>query len=148
MERNKIFLDTSILITALLSFRGDSFYILNNLKDKFRFQINKFVLEETLKVLDEKFYQRKELKDRLFILIGLAKIEILSNPSKVLLKKLSPKIINKEDAPILAGALERSNFLLTLDKDFLNEKVKKFVESRNLLICTPKEFLVKFKNNL
>jgi len=140
MPKNRVFLDSSILITALLSSRGGSFYILTQLKDKFNFQINNYVLEEIFKVLDKKFYSQKELKNYLFLLLGLAKVEILSNPFQASPKRLS-KIINKEDAPILASAISNSDYLLTLDKDFLNEKIRNFARENNVSIFTPKEFI-------
>jgi len=126
MVKNKVFLDTSILITALLSPRGGSFYIITRLKDKYQFQINKYVLDETLKVLNEKFSQEKELDQYLFLLMGIAKIKVLPNSPKESLRRIS-KIINKKDAPILISSIQSSNFLLTLDKDFLNQKVLGFV---------------------
>jgi len=136
-------LDTSILITALLSSRGGSFYILSQLKDKYRFLINNYVLEETLEVIEEKLPQKEEIKSHLFSLLGFSKIRILSNPSRSSLKKVS-KIINKDDAPVLISAVENANFLLTLDKkDFLNPKVLKFAQKYNLSILTPKEFIHK-----
>lgn len=141
MVKNRTFLDTSILITALFSSRGGSFYILSQLKDKFHFQINDYVLEETLEVISKKFPSKKELKSNLFFLIGFSKIEILSNPSKELLNSLN-KIINQKDAPILASALENSDYLLTLDKDFLNDEVKNFAkQNKLLLIFTPRQFI-------
>lgn len=140
MLKNRVFVDSSILIAALLSSRGGSFYILTQLKDRFYFRINNYVLEEIFKVLDKKFYSQKGLKNYLFLLLGLAKVEILSNPSQNSLKRLS-KIINKEDAPILSSAIANSNYLLTLDKDFLNEKIRNFAGENNVLIFTPKEFI-------
>jgi len=85
--QNRVFLDSSILITALLSQRGGSFHIITRLKDDCQFQISSYVLEETIRVLDEKFSLRQELKSYLFILLGLAKIQILSNPPKAMIKK-------------------------------------------------------------
>lgn len=141
MEKDRVFLDTSILITALLSSLGGSFYILTQLNEKYQFQINEFVLNEILKVLDKKFSHKKELKNYLFLLLGLSKIEILPNPSKFSLKRVS-KIINKEDAPILVSALQSSHYLITLDrKDFLNPKVLEFAKKKGLSILTPREFL-------
>jgi len=140
MAGNRVFLDSSILITAILSSQGGSFYILTQLKDKFYFQINNYVLEEVFEVLDKKFYSQKELKNYLFLLLGLAKVEILSNSSQSSLKRLF-KVINREDAPILASALSNSNYLLTLDKDFLDEKVRDLARKNNVLIFTPKEFI-------
>jgi len=141
MLKNRVFVDSSILIAALLSSRGGSFYILTQLKDEFQFQINDYTLEEIFKVLDKKFYSQKKLKNYLFLLLGLAKIEVLSNPPKVLVKRLT-KVINKEDAPILASALANSNYLLTLDKNFLNEKLRNFARENSILILTPKEFIL------
>lgn len=140
MPRNKVFLDSSVLITALLSSRGGSFYVLTQLKDGYRFQINNFVLEEIFTVLDRKFPNQRNLKNSLFLLIGLAKIEILPNPPNSLINK-SIKIINKEDAVILASAILNSHYFLTLDKDFLNEKVKNFARENKLSILTPKELI-------
>jgi putative PIN family toxin of toxin-antitoxin system len=139
MTRSKVFLDTSTLIAALLSSKGGSFYILTQLKN-FHFQINRYVLDETLEVLDDKFSDRKELKSNLFLLLGLSKTEILSNPSEHSVKDVS-KYINEEDAPILASAIEKSNYLITLDKDFLDKEVKKFAEQENIIIFTPREFI-------
>ena len=140
MAGNRVFLDSSILITAILSSQGGSFYILTQLKDKFYFQINNYVLEEVFEVLDKKFYSQKELKNYLFLLLGLAKVEILPNSSQSSLKRLF-KVINREDAPILASVFLNSNYLLTLDKDFLNEKVRDLARKNNVLIFTPKEFI-------
>jgi len=140
MARNRAFLDTSILMTALLSSRGGSFYILTQLKDKFHFQINKYVLEEILEVLIKKFFSQRELKSNLFFLLGFAKVEVLSNPTKSSLRLLG-KIINRKDAPILASALQNSDYLLTLDKDFLDVRVRDFAEQNNLLILTHREFI-------
>ncbi len=146
MPKNRVFVDSSILITALLSSQGGSFYILTQLKNKFHFQINNYVLDEIFGVLDKKFYLQKELKNYLFLLLGLVKIEILPNPSKISLKRLS-KIINKGDAPILDSALLNSNYLLTLDKDFLNEKVRNFAGESNDLVFTPREFINFLRTN-
>ena len=86
MSKNKVFLDTSILITALLSSRGGSFYILTQLRDRFYFQINNYVLEEIMEVLAKKFLSREELKSNLFLLLGLAKVGVLSNSNKIFVR--------------------------------------------------------------
>ena len=140
MKRNKIFLDTSILITALLSSRGGSFYILTNLKDVCDFQINQYVFQETLRVLEGKFISQENLRNKLFLLLGLAAIKILSNPSKSELKSIK-KIISRKDTPILVSALENSDYLLTLDKEFFSKKILEVAKSKNLLIKTPREFI-------
>lgn len=143
MEKSKVFVDTSVLISALLSSRGGSFYILTNLNKEFKIQINQYVFREVLQVLDKKFSSRPQLKDDFFLLLGLAKIDILSNPKREELE-LTKSIINKKDAPILVSALKESNYLLTLDKDFLNEEVTKFAEQKNLTVLRPKKLIQDF----
>jgi len=144
MEKNKVFVDTSVLISALLSSRGGSFYILTNLNEKFEIQINQYVFEETLQVLNEKFSSQSQLKDDFFLLLGLGQIDILPNPKQEKLK-LTKEIINKKDAPILVTALKESNYLLTLDKDFLNEEVTEFAEQKDLIVLKPKKLIQSFE---
>ncbi|MBI2635430.1 MAG: PIN domain-containing protein [Parcubacteria group bacterium] len=143
MAKPKVFLDSSVLITAALSARGGSFYILTRFRDKCEFQINEYILEETIRVLDRKFKEREDLKSKLFLLLGWAKIKILPNPG-VRKLKAAEKLVNKEDAPVLASALETSSYLLTLDNDFLKEEIIIFVKAKRLAILKPKEFIQKF----
>ena len=140
VKKNRVFLDSSVLIAALLSSQGGSFYILHNLSDRFHFQINQYVFQEVLRVLDSKFGQLKNLKSDFFLLLAVAKIEIIHDPFRGDLK-LVENIINKEDAPILISALKISDYLLTLDKDFLTQVVASFSKIRNVIVCNSKEFL-------
>lgn len=143
MAKDKVFLDSSVLITAVLSVSGGSFYILSELREKFSFQVNQYVLDEIIGVLDKKFAQRPYLKSRLFLIVGWSNIQILPNPKKEQLK-LFKKFLNKEDLPILASALKHSDFLLTLDNDFLEERLVKFATDNGLAILRPKEFIEQY----
>ncbi len=136
----KIFLDTSVLITALLSSKGGSFYLLIRYRDQLDFYINKYVLEEALEVLQTKFSEKKELRHDLYLLLGFSRIEVLPNPTKNKIKKLQG-IINKEDAPILASAMDNCDILLTLDNDFLTEKACDFGKEKGTKILKPKAFI-------
>jgi len=137
---SRVFLDTSILITALLSSRGGSFYLLREYRGELEFFINEYVLEETVEVLRTKFPKQKELEHNLYLLLGFSKIEVLPNPQKNQLKPVQ-KIIEREDAPILASAIDRCDYLLTLDNDFLTEAVRNFAQSKSLKIFKPREFI-------
>ena len=64
----------------------------------------------------------------------------LVNKNSIIIPK---EMIRKKDAPILASAFSNSNHLLTLDNDFLNEKIRNFARKNNILILTPKEFIEK-----
>ncbi len=136
----KIFLDTSILITALLSSKGGSFYLLARYYNQLDFYINEYVLEEALEVLQTKFSQEKELRHNLYLLLGFSRIEVLPNPTKNKIKKLQG-IINKEDVPILASAIDNCDILLTLDNDFLIKRACDFGEEEGIKILKPKAFI-------
>lgn len=144
MARDRVFLDSSVLIAALLSSRGGSFYILNQWRSAFEFLISDYIFEETMGVLNEKFIGREDLKDKLFLLMGLTPIKILKSPRSDELKILT-NIINKKDAPILASALKHSSYFLTLDNDFFTEPVTKFSKKKGLFILKPREFIQKIR---
>lgn len=139
-----VFLDSSVLITAVLSSRGGSFYILTQLRGECEFQINDYVFEETKRILDSKFLSTPELKTKLFLLMGASDVRTLSNPLKKEIK-IAAKIIAKEDAPILASAIKHSSYLLTLDNDFLKEEVLRFAQQGGLIILKPREFINIFR---
>ena len=147
MAKNKVFLDSSILITAVLSQSGGSFYILNTFRDNidFEFQTNDYVFDEISEVLERKFSASENLKSKLFLLIGLTPVKILNDPSKSK-TDTAAKVVNKKDAPILASAIMYSDYLLTLDNDFLTDTIIKFAQKKNLIILKPKEFIEKFIN--
>ncbi len=145
MEKDKVFLDTSVLVTAVLSSAGGSFYILNSLKDRFEFFINEYVLEEAIRVLDDKFHQKEDYKNKLFLLIGLASIKIVLNPPAKQVKKLT-RILNEKDCPILASAIKHCSYLITLDNDFLSREVAEFSLKKRLMILKPKDFIQIVRN--
>lgn len=144
MAKPKVFLDSSVLIAAVLSSSGGSFYILTHFRDKCEFQINEYVLEEILRVLNQKFRKRPDLKTKLFLILGLARVEILPNPSRKEVRALG-KVISKEDVPILASAIQNSSYLITLDNEFLGKEVHAFAVSKGLSILKPRDFIQKFR---
>lgn len=149
MAKNKVFLDSSVLITAALSQSGGSFYILNKFKgnNDFEFQINNYVFDEILEILNKKFSSDEKLKSKLFLFIGLVPIRILTDPLKSK-TDIAAKFVDKNDAPILASALTHSDYLLTLDNDFLKDSVIKLAQKKNLIILKPKDFIERFRNKI
>lgn len=145
MARLKVFLDSSVLIAALLSSRGGSFYILTALREKFDFFISEYVFEEVVMVLEEKFSGREDMKNNFFFLLDVTPIKILKDPSKENLKPLR-KFLEEKDVPILASALESSSYLLSLDNEFFGEALLNFSMRRGLAIIKPKEFIERFKD--
>jgi len=140
MDRSRVFVDTSVFVAAILSSTGGSYYILSNFKDKVKFQTSRYVLEEIDHVLDSKFLNQSGLRNKLFLLLSVADIAILQNPSRYLLNALSEVISNK-DSPILAGALKDSDILLTLDNEFFGKKITELARKKNLNILKPKDFI-------
>ena len=140
MVKNRVFVDSSVFISAVLSSHGGSFYLLTSLKEKFVFQTNEYVLAEIARVLNTKFSTNRELENRMFLLLGIARVNVLLNPplQKVLSLK---KILNVEDTPILASALAHSDYLLTLDNDFFSQLVLEFAQKRNLNIVKPQHLI-------
>ena len=142
MGKDKVFVDSSILVTAVLSPLGGSFYIINNWRSRFEFQINEYIFEETMRVLENKFSPRAHaLKNTLLLIIGLASIKILKNPPPTRVRTLE-KFISKEDAPILASAIAFCSYLLTLDNDFFTDAVLRLSKKKGLIITKPKEFIL------
>jgi len=138
----KVFLDSSVIIAAVLSFSGGSFRLIRESVFKgYTLLISNYVLEECLRVLKLKY------PEKIFILAMLLenfRFQIVKDPSQKEVEKLI-KIIEPEDAPILAGAIKyKAKYLVTLDKkDFLNLKVLEFVKKHKISILTPKEFFSK-----
>lgn len=95
-------------------------------------------------MLNEKFSSKADLKTKLFLVLGLAKIRVLLNPRRQNVKVLE-KVISKEDAPILASAAQNSSYLITLDNEFLSKVPHAFAASKGLTILKPKDFIHKFK---
>ena len=136
----KVFLDTSVLISALNSTRGASFHILNS--PKYIFFISEFVLAEARNVIARKFPD-KISESMLFSFIGATPITIVPLPKKNELKKFTT-FVEEKDTPILASSLKYCDILLTLDKGILeaNSKIKK------LEITTPGELIKRENSNL
>jgi putative PIN family toxin of toxin-antitoxin system len=146
MLKPRVFLDSSVIISALLSARGGSFYIINIYKNDFIFQVNQYSLDEIHDILKTKFAHQPELKTKLFVLLGASEVEILSNPSKKLVKE-TLNYISENDSPILASALASSDFLITLDKEFFKAQITKLATTKSLQILSPKDFIETYRKN-
>lgn len=141
MEKGRVvFLDTSVVIAALLSHTGGSARVIFEYSNKYHLVINDHVQDELTDLLPRKFAKQPELANELFVMLGLAQIEILTTPPLPQIRSLY-HIINKKDAPILASAIHMCEYLLSLDDDFLQPPVTSYAKKYGLSICTPGEFL-------
>ncbi len=146
MRNPRVFVDSSVLITALLSPRGGSFHILDTLRERVKFSINEYVYREVLLVIVKKFSHVPGMESRFFLMLGWANISVLPYPSVNQIGNLR-NIIVKDDTPILAGAIAQahSDYLLTLDNDFFAPTVITYAKKYNLCILKPKELIAIFK---
>lgn len=147
MDKPRVFLDSSVLIAALLSPIGGSSYILGNFHSLIFFQTNEYVLEEVERILRSKFFRQPHLRTDLFLLLGVAGIAIIPNPPKNQVVA-AQKWISRNDAPILASALSSSDYLLTLDNEFFKSEIRNFVdrEYKTFMVVKPKEFIEKMRD--
>ena len=145
MAKAKVFVDSSIIISALLSAKGGSFYILNDLKDSFVLQFNEYGLEEIQEIIHIKFSNMSHFLSRMHLLLGFARVIILPYPEK---KESNPlkQFVAANDAPILASALKYSDYLLTLDNGFFKPKVITLSAKAGLTIFKPKDLIENFRN--
>lgn len=133
-------MDSSVWIAGILSNRGASAAILALAEQK-ELQIisSPDVFEETRRNLSEKY----PLSVQHFLdLFGSIHPRLVQPSKKAILKAV--KLINPNDAPILAAAMRaKPNFLITLDrKHFILPKISK---DAGLEILIPAEFLRQYR---
>jgi putative PIN family toxin of toxin-antitoxin system len=134
----KVFLDSSIVISAVLSDKGGSFRLFNEAQNKHLIiYISDFVLEEVVSVLKLKYPLKLNSLENL---LSSTPFVLAKDPSQDLIEEMAMLISDFFDAPILAATKKaKVDFLITLDKKhFLTKKVKENVKFK---VLTPKEFL-------
>ena len=146
-SKKRIFLDSSVILSALFSGKGASHFILFEPIDV-ELQISEYVFRETYRVIKNKYKsEQKPLLNRLFFMLAEAHVTFAHNPGKSELVNIE-QIISKNDAPILSTALSHSDYLITLDNEFFDEKIIQTAVLRRLTILKPGEFLEKYKSGL
>lgn len=130
-----VFVDSSVFFTATNSPTGGSakLFTFKNIK----LVVSPVVLTETERNVRNKLQSYHLV--RFFKLV--AKTQIMDQKPDMTLIKKARKVIEEKDSVILAEAkLAKCDCLVTLDKkDFLNEKVAKFLQPKVAL--TPKELI-------
>jgi len=144
MPRPRVFVDSSVIIAALLSSTGGSFFLLTQCHGAFDFQINEYILAEVQEILRVKFARQPGLMSDLFLLLGVAHVVVLPDPRKAEVRKIA-KIISENDAPILASALRSSDYLVTLDNEFFAVPLASAARPTSLRIVKPGTLLKEFK---
>jgi hypothetical protein len=117
---------------------------LTQCRDQFAFQVNEYALAEIQMILHDKFKDRPSLVTELFLLLGIAGAFVLPNPTKHDVTKVA-EAISQNDAPILAFALQSSDYLITLDNEFFKESVLAQARKKSLLIAKPGDLLAQLR---
>ncbi len=134
MGKIKVFLDTDVIISALLSKTGASFEIIKNPKiDKI---VSTGIEREVAEVAKRLKIDRKDVKGVLknckTISLGLIKKNIIN--------KYSNHVLDKEDAHVVAGAdLSESKFLLT--HNIKHYRVNRINNNLRVIVLRPGPFL-------
>jgi predicted nucleic acid-binding protein len=141
-----IFLDSSVLLSFCRSKSGASALVIEYCKKgKIKGYLSKKVVFEVRKnaqlKMDKSAVERFEyiLQQRFLQIEPDAEGEKIENAAKA---------IHKKDAPILAAALQitKAKYILSLDADFFEEKVKEFANPVEIL--KPGEFINRFRSSL
>ena len=127
----RVFVDTNIVISAMLFPNGKVAKVFSHLLEKHTVIISSYTREECIEVFEKKFPSKmKELE----IFFDGINFEEVKSPEKFDEKKY-PKIRDIKDLPVLVSAiLSDADVLLTGDKDFEDIKIDK------PLIFTPSKY--------
>lgn len=144
MSKDRIFADSNVIITSLLSKKGASYLLLNQPNkpwDCFASQ-NKFIISNVSKKELERVADRLEItQDKLHSLIQkrLKTVRLTSDLTKIK-KDFEDYTSDPNDAHIVAGAAKaKAKFLLTYDiRDFNRQKIS---EDFGITILTPAQYL-------
>ena len=134
----KVFLDSSVLVSALLSSKGASSRLLElHEAGLLECTISEYVMKEVYSVIQRKFPELKETFDELLEVLNFKMIHQLEDTQ---LKFAKEWISDANDAPILAAAKKaKVDHLITLDiRHFI--KATKVSKLSGLSIVTPAQF--------
>lgn len=134
MEEIKVFLDTDVLISALLSQKGASYKLIND--TKFKKIISKTITEE----INEVSRRENVNKGAVRAILKKTKIIPLFLSKEKLLKTYSKYVFDEEDSHVVAGAyISKSNFLLT--HNIKHYHVVKIKNDLGIKVMRPGDFL-------
>jgi len=132
----RIFIDTNILISAVLSEKSISAKVLRYVIEEHELVICSFTLTEASKVIERKFPNRLSQWDKFLTSL---EFELAYTPSDLSLVE-APPIRDIADLPILVSAIVvQPDFLVTGDYDFHTPEIQEY-----FTVVTPADFLRSF----
>ncbi len=134
MAEIQVFLDTDIIISALLSSKGASYILINATKVKKI--ISNTIIEEVIEVASRENISKVKTN----IILAKVKMSSLYLSKEKLLKKYSKYVFDEEDSHVVAGAhISKSEFLLT--HNMRHYGVAKIRNDLGIKVMKPGEFL-------
>lgn len=134
MEEVKVFLDTDVVISALLSDKGASYKLLND--TKFKKIISRAITKEVTEVSKRENINQSAVQT----ILEQTKITPLFLSKEKLLKTYSKYVFDEEDSHVVAGAhISKSDFLLTHNMRHYN--VIRIKNDLGIKVMRPGDFL-------
>ncbi|GAB3808093.1 putative toxin-antitoxin system toxin component, PIN family [Virgibacillus kimchii] len=132
-DRLRIFVDSNVLISAILSQKTISSQLLEYAVENHRLVICSYSITEVSSVINNKFPSKVNLWDHF---LNSFEFELTYTPSDHR-PYLIPYIRDQKDIPILVSiVIAEPDILITGDKDFHTDEIKKYVT-----VYTPSDFL-------
>lgn len=118
----RIYLDTNVVISAMLFPKGKAALVFEHVIKKHTAIISDYTISECKEVFEKKFPGKMEILNSFF---DNLEYENFKTPDKINERKY-PKIRDIKDLPVLVSAiLSDADVLITGDKDFDDVKIKK-----------------------
>jgi len=137
MKEIRIFVDSDVVISSLISSSGAAYLLMNLKKKNLKFFISN-ISQKELQIVSRRL--KIESKNLEKLIENRLKVITLKENNKNLSQKFIDYVWDPNDAHIIAGAVRsKANFLLTYNgRHYQKEKIKK---DFNILILTPAIFL-------
>lgn len=132
----KVFLDSDVVISSLISSLGAAYLLIRNTKD-----LELFISNLSLKELEEVTVRLNLDKNFLLSLVRANfRILELKTTNRKLKEKYKDYVLDPDDAHILAGAIEgKVRFLISYNiRHFKTDKIKR---DFNIFVLTPGHFI-------
>lgn len=131
----KVFVDTDVVISSLISSTGAAFILLNQTDEVDLFVSDKSneEIEKVIKRLDLNIKKAKNLISKRFSVVQLKRIQNLKSEFK-------NYILDVNDAHIVAGA-KAANVKFLISYNIKHYKADKLREDFNIILCSPGHLL-------
>ena len=128
MRLERVFLDSNVLVSAIISHGNENAVLELALDGKIRVVVSEFVLGEVRRVIGEKFPQRlRRMEEALFQL----EHELVATADPLLTARAAALVRDPGDVEVLAGILaSKPDVALTGDKDLLTDEVRAVAPTR------------------